>query len=296
VANPNPNPNADAETLTPALTLILTQPGGAGRHGIAGLGVGLGFGVHLGLAAALLVDFAFGFGADAPLWFGLRKGPLLQWAAYVCLLCAFHALEWYVTAAYRPAQLGYKSWIINHSEAYTAAMLASTAEFWLEYLLLPQGVSPKGFVMLSIVASGVCVASMRIRVLGMTTCGSNFDHIVMAGRKKSDHELVTHGVYARLRHPAYFGWFYWSIFGQVLLGNPICTLGFAAASRKFFADRIPYEEENLARFYGDRYVDYAARTPIGIPFVRGFVPRVRGLGPKPEPEPNPDPNLNPKDD
>merc|ERR1712187_349650 len=106
---------------------------------------------------------------------------------------------------------------------------------------------------------------------GMVHCGKNFDHIVMT-EKKSNHELVTNGIYAYLRHPSYFGWFYWTVCSQLLLANPICTIGFAVAAHKFFSGRIPPEEHVLAKIYGQRYLDYASRTPIGIPFVSCMIP------------------------
>ncbi len=36
-------------------------------------------------------------------------------------------------------------------------------------------------------------------------------------KKRDDHVLVTHGIYQYIRHPAYFGFFYWSIATQVVL-------------------------------------------------------------------------------
>ena len=59
------------------------------------------------------------------------------------------------------------------------------------------------------------------------------------------HELVTTGIYKHLRHPAYFGWFWWSVSTQVLLGNPLCTCAYAYASWKFFESRIYHEERYL---------------------------------------------------
>jgi protein-S-isoprenylcysteine O-methyltransferase len=70
-----------------------------------------------------------------------------------------------------------------------------------------------------------------------------------------------------LRHPSYFGWFYWSIGTQLILCNPICSVAYAAAAWTFFKDRIPHEEMLLVKFYGDRYVKYAKATPIGIPGI-----------------------------
>ena len=94
-----------------------------------------------------------------------------------------------------------------------------------------------------------------LRKAGILTARSNFTHVVQLTRRPG-HTLVTHGVYAFVRHPGYLGWFIWSVstqargrrslrcgaFGQassvpspsqLLLLNPVCTLGFAAASRLY---------------------------------------------------------------
>jgi protein-S-isoprenylcysteine O-methyltransferase len=62
------------------------------------------------------------------------------------------------------------------------------------------------------------------RVCAMWTCGRNFNHLIMEQREP-EHTLVTHGVYAWLRHPSYCGWFWWSVGSQLLLCNPVCFLG-----------------------------------------------------------------------
>lgn len=72
-----------------------------------------------------------------------------------------------------------------------------------------------------------------------------------------------------LRHPSYFGWFYWSVGTQLVLCNPLCTLAYAGAAWYFFHDRIPYEEKLLVHFYGEKYTKYAKSTVIGIPFIKG---------------------------
>lgn len=77
--------------------------------------------------------------------------------------------------------------------------------------------------------------------------------------------LVTHGIYSVLRHPAYFGYFWWAVGTQVLLANPACLVAYAVATFLFFRNRIPYEERILVRFFGSEYLDYRDRTFIGIP-------------------------------
>lgn len=105
-----------------------------------------------------------------------------------------------------------------------------------------------------------------VRSLAMFQCGENFSHQI-AVKKTKDHQLVTAGIYQYLRHPSYFGWFYWSIGTQIILCNPICTLAYAFVSWKFFKERISFEELTLVEFFGDSYREYKRRSHIGIPFI-----------------------------
>jgi protein-S-isoprenylcysteine O-methyltransferase len=120
---------------------------------------------------------------------------------------------------------------------------------------------------LFVVALGMVIAFQALRTIAMYTAASNFTHQI-AEHKTESHELVTTGVYAYLRHPSYCGWFWWAIGTQLLLANPICVVGYAAAAWRFFDDRIRYEEETLREYFGENYVRYAAKTGAGIPFIR----------------------------
>ena len=44
-------------------------------------------------------------------------------------------------------------------------------------------------------------------------------------------------------------------------------VGFALASFRFFTGRIEDEEYQLIRFFGEQYVQYQARVPIGMAAV-----------------------------
>lgn len=79
-----------------------------------------------------------------------------------------------------------------------------------------------------------------VRSLAMAQAGSNFNHTVQVERKE-DHTLVMHGVYAVLRHPSYFGFFWWGIGTQLVLGNVVSLLGYAVVLWKFFSHRIDRE-------------------------------------------------------
>lgn len=71
----------------------------------------------------------------------------------------------------------------------------------------------------------------------MVQAGSNFNHTVQAERKEG-HTLVQHGVYAVLRHPSYFGFFWWGLGTQLVLGNVVCFAGYALVLWRFFYKRI----------------------------------------------------------
>ena len=82
---------------------------------------------------------------------------------------------------------------------------------------------------------------------------------------------MTSGVYQVVRHPSYFGWTLWAVGTQVMMLNPISIIGFSGASWVFFKDRIPYEEELLVDFFGKAYIEYAASTPIMMPFIKSAI-------------------------
>ena len=100
----------------------------------------------------------------------------------------------------------------------------------------------------------------------MAHAGPNFNHVVQA-HKRPSHQLVTHGIYSWLRHPAYFGFFWWSLGTQLVLGNVACLVGFAVVLGGFFRRRVKREEELLVRFFGGEYVMYRGGTWVGVPFV-----------------------------
>lgn len=126
--------------------------------------------------------------------------------------------------------------------------------------------SLKQFQYVKLLGLALMVVGEGLRAAAMSTAKSNFNHVVQS-QKSKDHELVTHGVYSISRHPAYAGFFWYSVGTQVLLCNPICIAGFFYASYSFFQDRIPDEEEHLIQFFGDKYIAYRKKVPIGIPFL-----------------------------
>jgi len=114
---------------------------------------------------------------------------------------------------------------------------------------------------------GMVVVAQVIRSVAMAQAGTNFNHIVQH-QKSNDHQLVTSGLYRYLRHPSYFGFFWWGLGTQLILGNTVCFIGYAIVLWRFFASRILREEELLVSFFGDEYVKYRQQTGVGIPLIK----------------------------
>jgi protein-S-isoprenylcysteine O-methyltransferase len=174
-----------------------------------------------GAGRAAATGFGLGLVCCGGLWICATDGwGMGNFGFYALALALFHALEHQLVAAYRPDTLSFDSFCINHSMAYSIAAALSWAEFLVEKVLLGYWC---GWGVLPTIGALLVVAGHAVRFTAMVTAGQNFSHIIETGRKRQAHQLVEHGVYRYLRHPAYFGWFWWSIGTQLLLCNPLCT-------------------------------------------------------------------------
>lgn len=143
-------------------------------------------------------------------------------------------------------------------------MVASLTEYLIESLFFNKST---GIVMyIACVGLLVSIAGQILRTVAMYTAGKSFTHLV-AKSKRNEHVLVTQGVYSLSRHPSYAGWFYWAVFTQVLLVNPICVVAYAIVAFRFFKIRIEYEEDHLIVFFGDDYKAYKKNVSTLIPFL-----------------------------
>lgn len=206
----------------------------------------------------------------------VRLQMLCQWCTYAMALCTFHLLEFFTTAIYNPSVASSESFLVNHSVPYTAAFLTSLLEFWTRFLLGWQysynynnNIAWHTFLFLAL---PMILVSQTLRSVAMATAGESFNHIIQTYRH-DNHKLVTSGIYRYLRHPSYVGFYYWSVGSQLLLGNWLHATAFCVVSWRFFAIRIPYEEESLCKHFPDEYPSYMKETWIGIPFMPSFQPK-----------------------
>jgi protein-S-isoprenylcysteine O-methyltransferase Ste14 len=110
----------------------------------------------------------------------------------------------------------------------------------------------------------VFLGSLALFYLTHRELGANWS-ISLEVRER--HALVTHGVYARVRHPMYFAFWLWAVAQALLLPNwiagPAGLVGFAI----LFAGRVAREERLMLEAFGDEYRAYMARSWRLIPGV-----------------------------
>ena len=224
------------------------------------------------------------FGAMSVMTLELAYFEICMWRAtcFVATLSMFHYLEFYSTARYNPSDAKLSSFLLSsngsaYNIAHTSALIEFSMRKWLQssqrspWLKVPfrlATVLPTVPPISSLLLGFILVAvGQGVRTAAMAEAGTSFNHIVQS-RKKDDHILVKSGIYRILRHPSYFGFFWWGLGTQILLGNHLCFFAYTVILWRFFAARIVKEEQFLVKFFGQDYVRYRKRTPVLIPFIR----------------------------
>ena len=91
-----------------------------------------------------------------------------------------------------------------------------------------------------ILAFILTILAILIRIVAFFTAKSNFTHKI-AYHKVATHKLVKNGIYSILRHPSYTGFFYYTVFSMIFIGNWLSAILFGLILSVFFEDRIKYE-------------------------------------------------------
>ncbi|GCB28134.1 protein-S-isoprenylcysteine O-methyltransferase [Aspergillus awamori] len=198
--------------------------------------------------------------------------PLWRIPFFLSSLSLFHFLEYYTTAAYNTHFATVSAYLLtSNGWAYNIAHGSAILECLLMHtyftarpvpLYLPSSLTSYQ------VAVGLLlmVVGQTIRSVAMAQAGSNFNHTVQVTRREG-HVLVTGGVYSVLRHPSYFGFFWWGLGTQLVLGNGVCFVAYAVVLWRFFSGRIWREEKFLVAFFGEEYERYRKRSWVGIPGI-----------------------------
>ena len=78
-------------------------------------------------------------------------------------------------------------------------------------------------------------------------------------------QLVTSGVYRRIRHPMYAGFFIWAFAQPLLVQNWVAGFGMLVVFVPMFLYRAPREERLMLEQFGNEFREYAKRTGRIIP-------------------------------
>jgi len=86
---------------------------------------------------------------------------------------------------------------------------------------------------------------------------------------RKDHQLVTHGVYRRIRHPMYAAIILWGLAQGLLLSNWLAGWSTLVPFLVMYVLRTPREERMMCEFFGDAYRDYMGQTGRLLPRLFG---------------------------
>ncbi len=131
---------------------------------------------------------------------------------------------------------------------------------------LPFRLSPAAGVLASASGATLSLLGMALIVWGRVVLGRMYNVSSALGtRLYADHELVTGGPFALVRHPMYLGALVAGV-GGVLLYRTWATVLVLAHEAVFWV-RAGKEEQALAAEFGDAWQAYARRVPSGVPVL-----------------------------
>ena len=128
---------------------------------------------------------------------------------------------------------------------------------WLYHQQWPQGLWPFWL------GAAVTVAGLSFAVWAREHLGRNWSRSVTI---KKDHDLITTGPYAAVRHPIYTGILAGFIGTAIALSQVRGAIACGLIFLVFWA-KLRMEEEWMRSQFGDRYVAYTRRTTALIPYL-----------------------------
>ncbi|MCL4529705.1 MAG: isoprenylcysteine carboxylmethyltransferase family protein [Chloroflexi bacterium] len=138
---------------------------------------------------------------------------------------------------------------------------------YLGWILLPWTISPSTRVWMLALGSLLYFPGMLFALWGRLALGKNYFASTGLGTQLfADHQLITTGPFALMRHPMYFGLIL-AAFGSLLIYVTWTTLFFAVFA-PFIVVRARNEEQALAEEFGERWREYSKRVPAFLPRLK----------------------------
>jgi protein-S-isoprenylcysteine O-methyltransferase Ste14 len=140
------------------------------------------------------------------------------------------------------------------------AFLSMNFGGWLYFITQPSTVNLQLFI-LGIVSAvtGVILATMASRVISVSTVADMRPH-----RKA---ELVTTGLYSRVRHPLYLAVFLLFIGIALMYPFPVVIV-FSLSMIGYTIIGAYFEEKKLVKYYGEAYLEYKKQAGFILPKIR----------------------------
>lgn len=117
-----------------------------------------------------------------------------------------------------------------------------------------------------------CAASIGFGVMSVAIAGGALRHLGLQWRIKAvvtdDHQLVTTGPYALMRHPVFASLLSLLIATVLLLNNPLAAVAAVGVCVAGTEIRIRAEDGLLERRFGSTFAEYRGKVNAYIPFVR----------------------------
>jgi len=115
---------------------------------------------------------------------------------------------------------------------------------------------------INILGVALCALGVALAIWARAHLGRNWSgHPTI----KQDHELVTTGPYAYVRHPIYTGMLM-ALLGTTLVGGPVALIILIVVSGTFIM-RIEKEEGFMMQLFPEQYVSYKQHTKKLVPFI-----------------------------
>jgi protein-S-isoprenylcysteine O-methyltransferase Ste14 len=131
---------------------------------------------------------------------------------------------------------------------------------WLYFLTMPELVQPILLLLgISLFIVGAIIAMAASKVISVST--------VADMRTDREPELITDGVYSRLRHPLYLATILILIALIMLYPFPTVIL-FSIGLSVYTLMGAYFEERKLILFYGDKYLEYKKTAGFILPKIR----------------------------
>ncbi|MEH2382496.1 MAG: isoprenylcysteine carboxylmethyltransferase family protein [Nostoc sp.] len=116
---------------------------------------------------------------------------------------------------------------------------------------------------LTVIAIALVCAAIFVSQVAIKTLGKFFDRLII----KSDHQLVTDGIYSLIRHPIYTSYILLFLGFCVMLQSLWGLSLLLTVCVVWFGNRIAIEEQMLEERFGEEYQSYCQQTKRLFPYV-----------------------------